>query len=148
MELKCDQIDRRIIELLQQNAKLSMKEISSEIGLTITPTHERIRRLERSGIIKGYSARIDKTKLGIRLRVFCHVSLREHNFDLLQQFESEVVGFSEVLACYHTAGDYDYTLLVEVADMEAYELFLRSKMTGIPSISNVQSVFIMRALKE
>ncbi len=142
-----DSTDRKIIELLTRDGKLGMKEIAQEIGLTITPTYERVRRLERSGVIKGYTIRVDRKKVGRSLQVVCQVSLKEHNLELLKKFEQNVVDLPQVVSCFHIAGDHDYALLIEVEDMDAYEEFLREHLTNIPSIAHVQSAFVMREIK-
>ena len=148
MQEDLDNIDFRILDLLKENSKQGNKEIASKIGLTITPTYERIKKMERLGVIEGYSIRINKQKIGKQLQVFCQVSLKEHNLDLLTVFEEEVVVLSEVVACYHIAGNYDYALLIETSDMKEYENFLKFKLTTIPYIGNVQSSFVMSAIKE
>ena len=89
MDNKLDKIDLAILEILQENSKLGMKEIASQIGLTVTPTYERIRRLEKSGVIEGYGIRLNKKKVGKGLQVFCLVSLKEHNLGLLEVFEKK-----------------------------------------------------------
>ena len=142
-----DAIDNAIIEILSENSKLGTKEIAIQVGLTITPTYERIKRLERSGVIKRYTVDLDKKAIGKNLQVFCQVSLKEHNLKLLKKFEEQVVSLPEVSACYHIAGDHDYALLIEVYDMDAYETFLREKLAVIPSIGNVQSSFVMSEIK-
>lgn len=143
-----DKIDREILEILRKNAKLGMKEIAGQIGLTVTPTYERVRRLERSGVITGYTVQLNKKKIGKNLQVFCQVSLKEHNLTLLKKFENQVVNLPQVSACYHIAGDHDYALLIEVEDMDAYENFLREHLASIPSIANVQSSFVMSEIKK
>jgi len=147
MEDKLDKIDLAILEILQENSKLGMKEIASQIGLTVTPTYERIKRLEKSGIIEGYGIRLNKKKVGKGLQVFCMVSLKEHNLGLLEVFEKKIASLDEVATCYHIAGDYDYAMFIEVADMDEYETFLKHKLASIPSISNVQSSFAMSEIK-
>jgi DNA-binding Lrp family transcriptional regulator len=142
-----DAIDRAILEILSENSKLGTKEIASQVGLTITPTYERIKRLEKSGVIKSYTVDLDKKAIGKNLQVFCQVSLKEHHLDLIKKFEDQVVNFPEVSSCYHLAGDHDYALFIEVFDMEAYEKFLRERLATIPSIGNVQSSFVMREIK-
>ena len=133
-----DKIDRAILEILSENSKLGTKEIATQVGLTLTPTYERIKRLEKSGVIKNYTVELDRKAIGKSLQVFCQVSLKEHNLKLLKKFEDQVVEFPEVSACYHIAGDHDYALLIEVFDMSAYEKLLREKLATIPSIANVQ----------
>ena len=142
-----DKIDRAILEILSENSKLGTKEIAMQVGLTLTPTYERIKRLEKSGVIKNYTVELDKKAIGKSLQVFCQVSLKEHNLKLLKKFEDQVVEFPEVSACYHIAGDHDYALLIEVFDMSAYEKLLREKLATIPSIANVQTSFVMREIK-
>ncbi|MDC0099850.1 Lrp/AsnC family transcriptional regulator [Crocinitomicaceae bacterium] len=124
-----DKIDRAILEILSENSKLGTKEIAMQVGLTLTPTYERIKRLEKSGVIKNYTVELDKKAIGKSLQVFCQVSLKEHNLKLLKKFEDQVVEFPEVSACYHIAGDHDYALLIEVFDMSAYEKLLREKIS-------------------
>ena len=148
MEIKLDKLDHLILELLIGNSKLGMKEVANKIGLTVTPTYERIKRLERTGVIQGYTVTLNKKAIGKNLQIYCQVSLKEHNIELLSGFENEVVTLPQVSVCYHIAGDYDYALLIEVANMDAYQEFLRQKLATIPSIANVQSSFVMSAIKE
>ena len=95
-----DDIDRGILRLLQKDAKLTNKEIAQQLDLSVTPIYERIKRLERSGYITGYTARLDRELLGFRLQAFCNVSLQEHQTEYLQRFERDVRKLPEVLACY------------------------------------------------
>lgn len=148
MEEKLDDTDVAILNLLKKDSKQGNKSIANQIGLTVTPTYERIKRLERIGVIKGYSVRLNKSKTGKNLQVFCQVSLKEHSLELLEVFEDKVVAFDEVVSCYHVAGNYDYALNIEIRDMLEYENFLKYKLTSIPYISNVQSSFVMSAIKE
>lgn len=142
-----DNVDIAILEILQENSKLGMKEIASQVGLTVTPTYERIKRLEKTGVIQGYGIRLDKKKVGKGLQVFCLVSLKEHNLNLLEVFEKKIASLDEVATCHHIAGDYDYAMFIEVGDMDEYQTFLKQKLASIPSISNVQSSFVMSEIK-
>ena len=146
--MKLDDIDKAILEILQEDSKMGIKEIALQVGLTTTPTYERIKRLERSNIIEGYTVKINKKELGKSLQVFCHVSLKEHNSELIEVFEEQIVALPQVSQCYHIAGDHDYALLIEVSDMGEYESFLKHQISAIPYISNVRSSFVMSALKE
>lgn len=148
MDHLIDATDLAILELLKENAKQGNKEIAAQVGLTLTPTYERIKKLEKSGVIEGYTIKVNKKKMGKTLMVFCQVSLKEHYSELIDVFEENVVGLPEVAACYHIAGDYDYALMIEASDMDEYEQFLRHKLAAIPYISNVQSSFVMSAVKE
>lgn len=147
MTVHLDAIDLQILDLLTKNGKLGNKEIAAVIGLSTTPTFERIKRLERKGIIKGYTAILDKKKIGRGLKVFCQVSLKSHNAEIIDGFEAEIVHLSEVSACYHIAGDFDYSLFIEVSDMDEYQHFLKQKLSNIPNIANVQTAFVMSTLK-
>ena len=147
MTVQLDAIDLQILDLLTKNGKLGNKEIAAVIGLSTTPTFERIKRLERKGIIKGYTAILDKKKIGKGLKVFCQVSLKSHNAEIIDGFEAEIVHLSEVSACYHIAGDFDYSLFIEVSDMDEYQHFLKQKLSNIPNIANVQTAFVMSTLK-
>lgn len=146
--MSLDKIDLAIVEILTEDAKMGIKEIALQIGLTVSPTYERIKRLERSGVIQGYTIKANRKELGKNLQVFCQVSLKEHNADLIKVFEEKVVALHPVSACYHIAGDHDYALLIEVADMVEYQRFLKFDLATIPDISNVQSSFVMSVLKE
>jgi len=143
-----DAIDEQILQLLTENAKFGNKEIANAIGLSISPTFERIKRLERHGIIKGYHAEINKKHLGIGLQAFCAVTLKGHNLEDITEFEHRIVHLEEVVQCYHLAGQFDYSLYIEVKDIDAYQHFLKMKLASIPNISNVHSSFILSAIKE
>lgn len=143
-----DAIDERIVLLLQENGKLNYKQIADAIGLSTTPTFERIRRLERTGVITGYGARVDKRYLGKQLLVFCQVTLQSHALDALNAFEQAIVKLDEVAGCYHVAGSIDYLLHIEVASMEEYQDFLKNQLTRIPFIAQVNSNFVMTAVKQ
>ena len=147
MEIQLDKIDKKILSILSSNSKMGNKEIAAEIGLSITPTFERIKRLERHGVIKNYVAILDKKKIDKGLHVLCQVSLKAHNLDLLVGFEDKIVHLHEVNSCYHIAGNYDYLLSIEVKDMDEYQEFLKQKLASIPNIANVQSSFVMSTLK-
>jgi len=142
-----DPIDIRIVSLLQKDGKMNYKQVADAVGLSTTPTFERIRRLERNGVILGYAARINKHYLGKQLQVFCQVTLQSHVLDVLEAFESAIVLLDEVSACYHVAGSIDYLLHVEVASMDEYQDFLKNQLTKIPHIAQVQSNFVMTAIK-
>jgi DNA-binding Lrp family transcriptional regulator len=146
--MKLDDIDKAILEILQEDSKMGIKEIAFQVGLTTTPTYERIKRLERSNVIEGYTVKLNRKELGKNLQVFCHVSLKEHSSELIEVFEEKIVALPQVSQCYHIAGDHDYALLIEVSDMGEYESFLKHQISAIPYISNVRSSFVMSALKE
>jgi len=142
-----DLIDTKILNLLQQNSKSNIKEIALKVGLTQTPTYERIKRLEKFGVIEKYIAVINKSKIGFTIEVFCQVTLQVHSKDLITKFENAVLKMDEVMECFHVAGNYDYLLKVIVKDMKSYQLFLKNKLSVLDSVTNVQSTFVLSATK-
>lgn len=143
-----DENDLKILQLLQEDAKLTTQELADRLNLTKTPVFERIKKLEREGLISGYAARIDREKLGLGLMVFCNVTLDAHQVKFLEKFEKDVQGLSEVVACYHTGGTYDYLLQVIVPDMNSYYEFVTGKLARLDNIHNVQSAFVLKEIKE
>ncbi len=142
-----DAIDRRILTMLQNNGKSTNKEIASDLGMSITPIYERIKKMEEAGYIKSYTAVVDKDMLGYKLVAYCHIQLEVHKRDHIKQFEKEVGQLDEVVECYHIAGMYDYLLKVIVKDMEAYQDFITNKLAAVKNIGNVQSSFVMTEVK-
>ncbi len=142
-----DALDRRILQFLQEDARLTHKEIAARLHLSITPVYERTRRLEADGYIQRYVALLDRNKLGFKLTAWCNVQLKEHTKPFLKAFEARVGALPEVIECYHIAGMYDYLLRVVVPDMEAYQNFIVHKLADLPNIGNVQSSFVMTEIK-
>lgn len=148
MELSLlDAIDKRILQLLQADAKTTIKEMAHHLNMTKTPIFERIKRLEREGFIKGYTALVDRQKLGLTMVVFCTVSLKVHHAEFLERFEADVMHLPEVMECYHIAGMFDYLLKVVVRDMEVYRHFVSKKLAALENIGKVQSSFVMTELR-
>ena len=142
-----DETNQRILTLLQQNARLTHAQIAREVGLTAPSVAERIRKLEREGIIGRYVALLDREKVGKGFVVFCHVKLIQHTREFVTRFEKQVRNLTEVLECYHVSGDYDYILKVVVADMNAYREFLITKLTTLEHIGSTHSTFMMGEVK-
>ncbi|MBV8251069.1 MAG: Lrp/AsnC family transcriptional regulator [Chitinophaga sp.] len=142
-----DKTDRHILQVLQQDAKLNTKEIAYRIGLSVTPTYERLKKIEKLGIIKSYVTLLDGEKLGKSLVAYCNVSLQLHSLPLLRKFEAAVHQLEEVMECYHLAGNYDYLLKVVVDDMKSYQHFITNKLATIENIAQVNSSFVMTEIK-
>ncbi|MDI9342668.1 MAG: Lrp/AsnC family transcriptional regulator, partial [Sediminibacterium sp.] len=117
---KLDKLDKHILKLLQKDCSLNTKQIADRVGLSVTPTYERIKRLEKGGVIESYVAVLNKEKVGKPLMVFCNVSLQLHSKPLLKKFEQTIIRFDEVMECYHMAGAFDYLLKVLAKDMNEY----------------------------
>ncbi|UFH35215.1 Lrp/AsnC family transcriptional regulator [Flavobacterium acetivorans] len=142
-----DLIDKKLLKLLQTNSKKTTKELSLDLNLSVTAVYERIKKLEREGIIDKYVAVVNKSKVEKGFVVFCHLKLIQHTKEFLTKFESEVVKLKEVLECYHVSGDYDYILKIVVKDMEAYREFLVTKLTILQHIGSTHSTFMISEVK-
>lgn len=143
-----DRQDKLLLNYLQKDAKYTVQDLSELIGLSKTPTFERIRKLEKEGFITGYKAQLNRERMGFPLMAFCHVNLKEHSRPLLQKFESQIVEHQEVLECYHLAGVYDYLLKLAIRDMQEYQLFMMEKLAVMDNVGNVQTSFSLNALVE
>lgn len=145
--MELDNTDKRLLELLQFNADSTIKSLSLELNLSTTAVHERVKKLERNGIITHYTALVDKKKVGRDFVVLCHIQLEKHRQETIQEFEDEVSSLKEVLEVYHVSGQSDYILKVCVADMEAYREFMVNKLTKIRHIGSTQSTFVISEVK-
>ncbi|MBC5862578.1 Lrp/AsnC family transcriptional regulator [Flavobacterium turcicum] len=142
-----DVIDKKILELVQNDSKKTTKELSIKLNLSVTAVYERVRKLEREGIIEKYVAIVNKSKVEKGFLVFCHLKLIQHSREYIQIFEKEVAQLSEVVECYHVSGDYDYILKIVVKDMEAYRQFLINKLTSLSHIGSTHSTFMIDEIK-
>lgn len=145
--MKLDDIDIRILQQLQQDSKITNKELSGKLDLSVTAIYERIKRLERNQVISGYVALLNPGKVEKSFTVLCQIKLLQHTKAYMIQFEAEVAGLREVLECYHVSGEYDYNLKVVVKDMEAYREFMVTKLTTLEHIGSTQSTFIINQVK-
>jgi Lrp/AsnC family transcriptional regulator, leucine-responsive regulatory protein len=142
-----DNIDLHILKFLQDDALMTNKEIASRLNMTTTPIHERIKRLEREGVIEKYTAILNKSKLGKSLVVIVDVTLKEHAAVFLEQFEKDVLLLSEVVECYCVSGGSDFLLKVLVKDMDEYRHFILHKLATLANIGNAQSRFVVNEIK-
>lgn len=145
--MKLDRIDLKILQQLQEDSKKTNKELSNQLDLSVTAVYERIKRLEREGVISKYVALVNPEKVEKGFMVFCQIRLIQHARSYLTKFEKEVTQLSEVLECYHVSGEYDYILKVMVKDMAAYREFMVSKLTNLDHIGSTQSTFIINKVK-
>jgi Lrp/AsnC family leucine-responsive transcriptional regulator len=142
-----DLIDKKLLILLQTDSKKTTKELSLKLNLSVTAVYERIKKLEREGIIDKYVVLVNRSKVDKGFVVFCHLKLIQHTKEFLTKFESEVVKLSEILECHHVSGDYDYILKIAVKDMEAYREFLVTKLTTLDHIGSTHSTFMISEVK-
>jgi Lrp/AsnC family leucine-responsive transcriptional regulator len=142
-----DSIDRKLIKLLQENSKQTNKELSLQLNLSITAVYERIKKLEKNGIINRYVAVVNKEKVDKGFVVFCQIKLVQHTKEYLTKFEKEVMALQEVMECYHISGEYDYLLKILVKDMAAFREFMVTKLTTLQHIGSTQSSFSINEVK-
>jgi len=142
-----DATDLAILKLLQQNARITIKEISDKVHLSTTPVHERIRRLEERGVIKQYVTLLDGAKVKKGLMVICYISLRQHSKAAGDKFIKAILGMNEVLECLTISGEFDFMLKVVAENMDSYYDFHVNRLSQIENIGNVQSVFVMGVIK-
>lgn len=148
MNRNLDAIDLQILHLLQQNGRMTQVEIAKAVELTPASVLPRIRRLEESGLIKDYHARLDRQMMGFGLMVFVQVQLALHQDRAIEHFRRAVKAMDEVLECHHVSGDFDYLLKVTVKNMSAYEKFVREKLSAVRGVGKIQSCFVMNTAKE
>lgn len=146
--ISLDEKDLSILRLLQENARITVKEIADQIHLSTTPVHERIKRLEATGVIKQYATLIDGTKVKKGLMVICYVSLNQHSKKSGGQFIKLINDLPDVVECYSISGEFDFMLKIVTEDMNSYYNFHVNKLSQADNISQVQSVFIMGVVKQ
>ena len=141
-----DALDRSILAVLERYGRISNSDLAARVGLSPSPCLRRVRRLEESGVIRGYRALIDPAAIGRSLRVFAGVRLLRHSRAQVVAFEHEVTRLPEVVACHHITGNFDYLLHVEVRDLPAYEDFHANRLATLPGVATVTSYVTMKTL--
>lgn len=144
---RLDDIDIKILRALQENAKLTTKELAQAINLSPSPTYERQRRLEREGYIQRYVAVLDRNKLGNGLIAICNIRLKQHDREMIRQFMEAVGAFDEITACYNTSGDFDFLAQIHVRDMPHYQDFVLNRLGLIDCIGSLHSIFVIGEVK-
>ena len=142
-----DDIDKKLLEFLQNDSKQTNKELSNKLNLSLTAVYERIKKLEKEGFINKYVALVNKNLVEKPFIAFCHIKLTQHSQDFVMEFEKEVKSLSEVLECYHISGDYDYLLKILVKDIAEFREFLVKKLTSISHIGSTHSMFVINEVK-
>lgn len=145
--IQLDTIDKKLLYFLQEDSKQTNKELSNKLNLSVTAVYERIKKLEREGVISKYVALVDKKSIDKAFVTFCSIKLVQHTKDYVVKFEKEVTKLDEVLECYHISGDYDYLLKVLVADMDEFREFMVKKLTTISHIGSTHSAFMINEVK-
>lgn len=142
-----DIIDKKLINLLQNDSKQTTKQLSLQLNLSVTAVYERVKKLENQKVIEKYVAIINKNKIEKSFLVFCHVKLIQHSKEYVTTFEREILKLEEVSECFHVSGDYDYILKIYVKDMDEYRNFMVTKLTAIKHIGSTHSTFTIEQVK-
>ena len=143
-----DRLDRKILSVLQHNARASLQDIGAAVGLSPSPCWARIRKMEEAGVIEGYTVRLNPQALGLSDTVLLMVTLDSHSDNTLEKFGEQLATIPEVVEAHLVSGTYDYLLRVMVKDTRDYERLLREKLYKIPGIRHSKSHFVLRVLKE
>ncbi|RZJ70658.1 MAG: Lrp/AsnC family transcriptional regulator [Flavobacterium sp.] len=145
--MNLDATDKKLLMLLQEDSKKTTKELSLRLSLSVTAVYERVKKLEREGVVDKYVALLNRNKISKGFVVFCHIKLAQHTKEYMTTFEKEVTRLDEVLECFHVSGDYDYILKICVKDMEEYREFMVTKLTTLQHIGSTHSTFMIGEVK-
>jgi DNA-binding Lrp family transcriptional regulator len=148
MKNKLDPTDRKILEILQANSNITNAQLAQEIGLSPAPTLERVKKLENTGIIKSYHAKVDMASVGLGVSTFVMVTLKGHNKENISKFISAIEKIEEVVECHHVTGQADFILKVVAPDIPAYQNLMLEKVTNIEVVDNLQSTVILSTFKD
>ena len=148
MPVTVDDTDLKILRLLQEDAKITTKQLADKVNLSTTPVFERLKRLEKEGFIKKYVAVLDADKLGYGFQVFCSVKLKQMSRDVAKAFVSVIKDIPQVTACYNVSGEFDYLLSINAPDMRYYNDFVINVLGTVESIGSIQSTFVMKEIKQ
>jgi Lrp/AsnC family transcriptional regulator, leucine-responsive regulatory protein len=146
--IELDDKDLQILKLVQENAKLTVRDIAEKVNLSATPTHERLKRLEKNGVIRQYAAILDNRMLNKGIMVICNISLRDHDKKTAQGLIESVKNFPEVLECYNISGEFDFMLKIIAESMESYHDFFVNKLSEVKGIGQTKSSFVMDVIKD
>jgi len=142
-----DQIDSRILRALQRDSSRAVADLAGDLGLSASACHRRIKALEAAGVIRGYAAQLSRRKLGFNILVFVEITLRSQERSVLEGFEAAVRGSPDILECYLTSGQADYTLRVAARDMDDYDRIHRDCLAALPDVSAMHTTFALRPRK-
>lgn len=146
--MQLDKIDKQLLELLQNDSKMNIKEIAAKLNLTKTPVYERIKKLEKAGVIEKYVAVVNRKKLSSNMVVFCTVTLDSQKLEQINIFNEAISKIPEVVECYLMGGSNDFLLKVVVKDLNEYHLFSSGKLAALPNLSQIRSTFVLNEIKK
>ena len=137
----------RILEELQRDARQTVQQIADKVGLSSTPCWRRIKELEASGVVRGYTALVDRAKVGLHLLVVAEVNLSRHSDGIVEDFEREVAAVPQIVRCLSTTGQADYLLTITLPDIESYERFQHQVLFRLPGVTHVRSSIVLKEVK-
>lgn len=143
-----DKTDLKILKILQENGRITNLQLSNEIGLSPAPTLERVKKLEKNGVIKSYHAQVNEQELGLGMHAFMMVTLLRHKNNAISNFNQQITQIEEVVKCYYITGGSDYLLEVRVRDVQAFERLVMGKLSKIPEIGHMQTLVVLSKVKE
>ena len=145
---KFDEIDRHILEILQDNAKTTNAKLSQDVGLSPAPTLERVKKLEQAGVLKSYHAVLDKEKIGLGVTTFVQITLQAHRKQYIDDFVRDIMAIDEVIECHHVTGNGDFLLKITCTDIPAYQRFILEKISEIPSVADINTIMVLSTFKD
>lgn len=146
--VKLDEIDHKILEILQSNAKITNTQLSKDVGLSPAPTLERVKKLETSGVIKSYYAALNTSQIGLGVNTFVQVSLKCHNKKSIDQFVHKINEIPEVMECHHITGAGDFILRIITSDIPSYQKLMLEKVSDIEEVDTLKSMIILSTFKD
>lgn len=148
MKHQLDAKDLAILEILQQDSSISVKEIGERVGLSFTPTYERIKNLEKDHVILKYVALVDRFKIGMQIVVYCNITLKEQSKQVLNDFETTIIAIPQVQEVISLSGNYDYMLKIIAEDITSYNAFVVDVISNIPNIGQYHSSIVLNEAKK
>jgi Lrp/AsnC family leucine-responsive transcriptional regulator len=147
MSIFPDSVDKKILSLLEQNARISNAELAEKVNLSPTPCLRRLRKLENSGLIRGYAAVLDEKTLGLQASALLFVNLEKNTKENAEQFEAALKLLPEVLECFVVAGRHDYVLRIVTRDLDDYERFIKERLAVLEKIADLESIIILKQIR-
>lgn len=142
-----DKHDIDLLTELQRDSRQTVQQLAERVGLSGTPCWKRVKDLEAAGVIRGYTALVDREKVGLQLCVIAQVHINRHGRDEVRRFEQAVADCPQIVSCYSTTGEADYTIKVLVRDIQAYERFLQDVAFSLPGVAQMRSSVVLKEIK-
>ena len=146
--MKLDIIDKKILNILQEDGRIRNSELAKQINISPPPTAERVKKLENNGYIKNYAALVDPVKVGVSCLTYVEVTLIRHGKDAIERFMDSIIKLHEVLECHHITGEADFLLKVATKDIPTYEQFIIQTLTALPDVQHLKTLVVLSTMKQ